>query len=380
MKAQSVFIKSIVPREIVMGDKTRRIRLEKVPKGKIKIFYRAVRGAGPKPFIFPEKIVLNKSLGEAIGLYVGDGKTTNLDRLHSDFVNKDQDLNLFMLKFFTLLGARLDDITFKINYRYGNEEEVRTVWANALGIPREKLNIKRSNRYKSSTLRIQVNGIIFRLVLGSLILEVMKHLRKNKMLRRAFLRGIFAAEGSIAIRDNYINYISISYNPSTERSIRDIYRDLLFMEGVKTVIKERRGNRGDVIVSNWNNYLRLWEIGIFDLCKRKSERFSQILKRIKICCVFENNFLMDMLNSLSMTQREIADLINTYQASVSHMSRGSFLLQIEQIYKISQKLDDERFSLEKIRNHIKAVRMGPNTYLNNPEDFLDMLFELRIKN
>ena len=105
MKKQFILLKEIIPREIVIGDKKREIEVEKVSQGKIKISYKAVKGPGPKPFTFPEKIVLNKSLGEAIGLYLGDGKTTKLETDHAEFVSKDKELNLFALDFFRFLGC-----------------------------------------------------------------------------------------------------------------------------------------------------------------------------------------------------------------------------------------------------------------------------------
>jgi len=380
MERQSVFLENIIPKEIAIGNKVRKIEVEKLPEGEIKIFYKAVKGAGPKPFTFPEMIALDENLGAAIGLYLGDGKTTELEIRHSEYVSKDKELNLFMLKFFRYLGAKNDDFTFSINYRYGDKEEIKKEWSNALGIPKEKFRIHKSERYKFSTVHIQVNGIVFRLVLDSLIKEVINHLKEKEDLRKAFLKGIFAAEGTIAVRDNYINYISISYNPSTERERRDLYRDLLSMEGIQTIIKERRGNKGDIIASNWNNYYGLWKINIFNLCKRKDERFLQMLKKVKVCFVFEKEFVSELFGSLSMNQREIAKLIGTYQASVSRMTKGSFLLRIEQIHKLSQELNQEEFSVKNIRKHVKVVRMGPNTYLKEPSDeFLDLLFELRVR-
>ena len=381
MENKSVFLESIIPKEIAIKDKIRKIEIEKLSGGKIRISYKAFKGAGPKPFTFPKRIALDENLGAAIGLYLGDGKTTELEKGHAEYVSKDKDLNLFMLDFFRHLGAKENDFTFTINYRYENEEEVRKKWSEALGIPKEKFRIGQSDRYKFSTVHIQINGLIFRLILDSLIREVIRHLKENAGLRRAFLKGIFAAEGSIAVRDNYINYISISYNSSTERERRDLYRDLLSMEGIQTIIKERQGNKGDIIVSNWNNYYKLWKISIFDLCKRKDERFLQMLRKVKVCFVFEKEFVSELFDGLYMNQKEIAKLIGTYQASVSHMTKGSFLLRIEQVLKLSQKLEQEKFSVKKIRERIKAVRMGPDTYLSEYSDgFLDMLFEIRAKN
>jgi predicted transcriptional regulator len=379
MNGQVIFIENIIPKEILISGKKVKIETEK-SKGKIKVFYKAIKGKGPKKFIFPESILVNGKLGEFIGLYVGDGKTTKNEIRHAEFVSKDKELNFLVLSFFKNLGVRNEDFTFKINYSFGEEEKIKREWIDALRISPEKVRIKKSYRYRFSTLRIQVNGTIFRLILDSLIKEVIDQVKQNAGLRRGFLRGVFAAEGTIAIRDNYINYISISYNPSTEMKQRDLYRDLFCIEDIKVVIKERKGNRGDIVISNWNNYLKLWQLGIFDICERKKERFLEMLKKVKICFVIKKRFLSDIFESLSMSQKETAELLGTYQASISRMINGDFLLQLEQIYEISKILKKHEFFSEIIKN-IKNVRFGPNTYIESfSNDFVNMLFELRTKN
>jgi len=369
-------IEEIVPKERIVGGKRSTFRIEKQGNGKVKVYYKIIWGKDPKHFVFPEKIELNKRLAEAVGLYIGDGSFGG-NQSHSTFSNKDSELIKIVFDFFLDMGVKLSDMTLSITYRKGEENRIKDWWANKLGIKSNTLIIRQSDRHRYSTLGIQVNGAVFKLVFKELVQNVLDLLKSNTELRRGFLRGLFAAEGCIAIKEGYINHISIAYNSKTERENRDFYRELLEIEGIPTYIKEYKGG-GEIIIRNWKNYYKLWNIKIADLCKRKKERFTKILQNLEVFCNIEAEFRKNMFKSFGISQRKIAKILNSYQGNISRNIQGTILLSAEQLIMASNFIKKEEISIEKIIENINYIRVGRLTPIRNVRnDFLQTLFELK---
>ena len=103
-------------------------------------------------------------------MYLGDGKLSK-DLHHLEFTSIDKDILDIMLNFF--------EKTFNLN----------------------------ANEFTKRKYAFQINGIIFRILFEKIINIILKsNFYKNTVLRRAFLRGLFAAEGGIGIvkKENYI--------------------------------------------------------------------------------------------------------------------------------------------------------------------------------
>ena len=376
MSKNIINIEEIVPKERIIGSKRRFFRIEKVGNGKAKVYYDPIRGNRAKAFVFPENIELTEKLSEAIGLYVGDGSFRGNDS-HSTFSNKDSELVKHIFDFFLHLGVKVSDMTLTITYRNGDKSEIKEWWAKKLHISSNKIQIKKSKRYRYSTLGIQVNGIVFKLIFKQLVRNVLKLLEHNAELRRGFLRGLFAAEGCIAMKEGYINHISVAYNAKTEIRNRDFYRKLLKIEGVSTYIRESL-KAGEIIIRNWENYYKLWNMKIAHLCKRKRERFINIIKGLEVFCSLNNEFRKEMFKSFDLYQRDIAKILNSYQGNISRNIKGTILLSIEQLITASYFLKKQKFSIEKIIKNVDYIRMGRLTTIRNAQnDFLQILFDLK---
>ncbi|MFQ6032690.1 MAG: LAGLIDADG family homing endonuclease [Candidatus Zixiibacteriota bacterium] len=371
-----ISIQDIVPKERVVGSKKREFKVEKVGNGKIKVSYDAIKGKGPKPFVFPKRVELNEKLAEAVGLYVGDGSFAGHPG-HSTFSNKDAELVKLMFDFFLGLGVREADMSIFISYRDGDESKIKKWWANKLGISPDKMQIKKSERHRYSTLGIQVNGVIFKLIFKQLVENVLNLLKLKGELRRGFLRGLFAAEGCIAVKEGYINHMSIAYNSKTETENRDFYRELLKIEDIPTYTRES-GNGGEIIIRNWKNYYKLWNIAIADLCKRKEERFVNIMRGLEVFCSLEDGFRKDMFQSFGASQRKIAKILDSYQGNISRNIKGTILLSMEQLITASNFIGKKEFCIKRIIENTNYIRVGRLTTIRNVRnDFLQMLFKLK---
>ena len=350
--------------------------IEELPEDKVEIWYknkrmyRKIGGTDPIPFILPKLIELDEEFAEAIGLYLGDGKTTESDTQHLDFANKDCDIIIFMLSFFNeRLLASLNKMTISIKYKYGNKYRILEKWSKLLDIPKNKFKISHQPRNRYDTISIQINSSVLRKVFFEIIKVALNSIKQNKNLRRGFLRGYFAAEGTIGYneKENYLNYVGFSYNPKTEARLRNYCISCLTKENIFSIFRERSGNRAEIIVTKWTNYQKLLAIQIFDRCERKKKKFLEILLTRDIYCDLTRNFRQDMFTSLGMTQNQISKIIGSYQGNVSKTIRGMHLLNKHQIENL---LPYTNLSVLDFIKNTKAIRIG-NSELILDRDFIE---------
>jgi DNA-binding transcriptional regulator WhiA len=103
------------------------------------------------------------------------------------------------------------DITFSIQYR-DFKPKVNNV-AHIFSFDSSRITIRYSESHKFSAYHIQINGAVFRLVFERFLDWFLNsNFLENEDLRRGFLRGVFAAEGCVAVqwKEMYINDIEFS--------------------------------------------------------------------------------------------------------------------------------------------------------------------------
>ncbi|MBI3191008.1 hypothetical protein HYZ41_04880 [archaeon] len=330
------------------------------------------RGNNAKPFLLPYLINLNEELAECMGLYLGDGKFTDDDLGHSNFTSKDFDLIKKMIKFFHDLGVKNSDITFTLSY---NKKGLKQAKRNFRSIT-EKFRKQKSERHRFPAYSIQINGLIFRIFLKNFIMKSLFRIMNNTDLRKGFLRGYFAAEGWIGHnrKENYIVCVGFAYNPKTEVWLRDFCIECLNLEGVNSKIKIRhQEHNGQIIITNWENYYKMWKLGLFDVCKRKKNKFIEIFLDTKISCEINEGTRLKLFKG---DQYKLAKALGTYQASISNMKTGSkrnMWPNIEQIKKLS-KINE--VPIEEVKTDVKRVRFGNLTILDANEELINDIFNL----
>ncbi len=352
--------------------------VKELKNNKIKVNYIAKRGNyNRKSFIFPKKILIDEKFVEALALYLGDGDFNNKDKRHLTFVSKDKDLVGFFLNFLrNYFRIKNKDITTLVHYKKSNNNLVKE-WSNKLKI--DRILTKYSNRHKEETCHIQINGVIFRLIFESVINNVLTNeIISDENSRRAFLRGIFAAEGSIGI--DYLEkkpYISqITFNLSIkEKKLKNIISECLLLESVTFKVRENiKDNSLEINIQNWKNYIKLYNINLFYLCKRKQDRFNKISKNLNVHIKFKPAFRKYFFESLDMYQKDIAKKIDSWQANVSRTVDGTHLLRVEQILKL---LNYSNYSKKDIVNNIEDIRIGSLTNLKPNHECIKFLKEYK---
>lgn len=260
---------------------------------------------------------------------------------------------LFALQFLHYLGARDKDIRLTATYR-DEKPSIEDV-AKKIGIDSSRIALRYCERTRHVAYHIQVSGVVFRTAFEMIYTRFFEDkFLEEPALRRGFLRGIFAAEGCVGInyQEGFINSISISMSIKEEEIIRLI--DSLFTkEGIKTktVIRAHMSSR-ELVITNWSNYLKAWEIDLFDRCQRKKASFLRIARQSKVCGYLDQDDLDNIARRFM--QKEVAALVGSWQANVCRTLKGEHLFTLRQI----RILEQQGLSLP-----IKKLRVGNLTDL-----------------
>ncbi len=335
-----------------------------------------------KAFVLPNTIKIDKNFIEGISLFLGDGDYHRKDKNHLTFASKDKGLIKFFLDFLRLYFNIKDrDITLSIIYKKENKSLINE-WGDYLNIRKDRIFTKFSNRHKYETCGLQVNGVVFRKLFEMIIRTVLEKEKfnfiRNKELRIAFLRGIFAAEGNVGVQYNdgkhYINQIDFGIS-TKEHKLKNLICYALKLENINYRIyinKERHSLT--INISNWRNYIKLWKIRIFDLCERKKTQFTNIANKLDIYLKLNPCFREKFFKSLNMHQRDIAGVIDSWQANVCRTVKGKHLLRIEQLLKLQAY---SSFNIKQILSNSEEIRIGQLTNLKSDNKLIGFIKEFK---
>lgn len=304
-------------------------------------------GHNRKAFSFPFKIDIDLQLAEAVGMILGDGDMHRVEKRHFTYASKDADLSLFVLNFLRdRLFVKNKDITFTLQYRDITPEVNKL--ADILDIDEKMVKIRFSERHNYPTLQMQVNGVVFRSVLEKLVNNfIQSDFLTNPKLRRGFLRGLFAAEGCVGIQysEMYINQIEFALSEKEIDLLTLLEAALAHEEIIFKKVYYSKTHHVSVIIQNWKNYLKCWNIGLFDRCARKKAKFLSVVRDSKVFAVVDSSDLKKLSERYS--QRDLAVLIGSWQGNVCRVLQGKFLLTLRQIKILEEK--GFNFSIKKLR-------------------------------
>ncbi len=271
----------------------------------IKVSYKTKgRGNSPKPLALPKRLILDKEFVEGVSLYIGDGKLSG-DKNHLDFTSKDKDLVKFILDFFVYsLNLSIEHMRFTLTYKRYSGNSINQ-WLNFLRLPHQKLNLKQSNRHNKDCFGMQIGSVILRNIFGKIIEKILEYdFSNDKTLRRAFLRGLFAAEGGIAI----------------------------------------------------NN-------GLFDLCSRKKRSFIDKCKKTKFYFRINKDFKDDLFSVDDLSQRQLAFKIKTTPSTVCILRKEKDPYFESKLLTSLCRLKD--ISFDELKKQIVSVRVNKTTSIKD---------------
>ena len=248
-------------------------------------------GGGAEHIILRNLIDLEK-IGELLGFYFGDGSTS--EGLQSfRLTNSEPSTLIYSLQVLEELG--IPRYFFKVQIIYSSNKEVtkkiknRCIknWSRQLNIPRNNCISVNKSKALSESLRFGSarifldNNTLVEVILRGLLPGIISRITKPKfkedfLLLKGFLRGIFAAEGSVAIsKDNRLSRVGLSFDPHSTEST--FYRILLSHLGIQT--SKDKGN--EFCIFRKSNFEKLKEIDLFRFHSTRKARFNSGLNNYK---------------------------------------------------------------------------------------------------
>jgi len=245
----------------------------KVRERKIELYTQSpesYHGSGSKHVVLNRIIELDELFFEGLGLWLGEGgKGKGLY-----FGNSAAELILRFLKFAEeKLGINRQNFKVTLNVpTVKNENSTIERWSNTLQIPTKNFTgMCIDPRISREYAQVYYNSVV--------VAELMKVLQKKleaaisttDKFTIPFLRGIFAAEGSVIMRKSGIlHHLNIS---SKDRKMIEFLKRCLEVFGITSSEYDSKGK--NLPIHGWRNFRRFKELGIHTLHPEKREKFEQ---------------------------------------------------------------------------------------------------------
>ena len=277
--------KRIFKEEVLIKNKGNRVEISY--KGKT---------SQPKSFVFPRKIKIDKNLGEFCGLYYGEGTKAKGSASHQfEFTNSEHAL---INRFFTLTKMifGIDKKKFiirikarKCNQKNLSDEEVIDFW-------KKELNLDENTKFRlywdsgvgkkfGHRAMPYLGSTVLRRIVDEIIEIVCEKCTKQSYLRQGFLRGLFAAEGCVVLKNGSLFAVEIAqgFNDANKdrvfgRPKREFIAGLLHLEKIATN-SPRTGIQ--VIVTNKENLERFHQLKLHEAHPTKYKKFETGLCNLK---------------------------------------------------------------------------------------------------
>jgi hypothetical protein len=162
------------------------------------------------------------------------------------------------------------------------------IWNKIIKVNKIRLRNEFNNTTDKGTLHIIYTNKIFCYILKEILDKSKEIIKNNKELAIDYLKGIIAAEGNINIKKQTRCIYMIRISAKEEKE-REFYKELLEKIGIKitckdmkTISKEEgkklgwktdKGRAGCVIISRWDNFLKIFRLNLLELNKRKQKLF-----------------------------------------------------------------------------------------------------------
>jgi len=252
---------------------------------------------------------------EGLGLWIGEGgKSKGLYFGNSCPELLQRFLNLVERE----LGLSKSDFKVTLNVpRFANEIMTKKKWSNILQIPAENFTaVCVDPRINKEYAQVYLNSIVLVELMNKLFRTIKPEVSTNEKFASAFLRGLFAAEGQVALKEwGTLFYVSFS----------SIEEDLIAF--TKKCLKLLRISSGKYMpkskkfpIYGYRNFKRFRELGIHALHPEKREKFERGFANYKRVNVLDGEearaLILEQLASSPKTYDELAAALGKARTTI----------------------------------------------------------------
>ncbi|GEM_PF-4289877 len=249
--------------------------------------YKNKRGR-PFSLTLPNQIMISP---EVAGLIVGEGYIGDRNFVFANSNEEAITKVIDFLKQFNLPIKMYLEVSMKNKEKYF-EKECKEFWETYLetNLKRVRLREEFDSITKHGTIHLIMNNSLIAKILRQIIQISKTKIEKYRQFSIYYLKGVIAAEGNINVKKstNCVYMIRIS---ATKKKEREHYKRCLekagitiFCEDMPTVSSEEgiergwkttKGRAGAVIISRWENFIKIFELDLLDLHKDKKDKFLE---------------------------------------------------------------------------------------------------------
>ena len=237
------------------------------------------------PLRLPRFLTVDENLGIFVGLILTEGLQSQRGKSRNSFVlmNTDCDIIDICLK---LLKSKFQIESDVYKFRmylphnlFSEREKIVKGWRNRLGIERKiQITIYKQMDLKKPKFAIFIYRTFLRMIVDNLIRESLKLIDNDKEFALGFLKGVFAAEGSVEIKRNK-SLKAVYFSQNNDENRKTIEKAVSFFE---IPFKERIGkNSRDIRITHLRNFEIINKINLCSISGRKKEAFEKGLNKLK---------------------------------------------------------------------------------------------------
>jgi hypothetical protein len=298
---------------------------------------------------------------ETIGLIVGEGFIGDRHFVFANSNEKAVKEVMHFLKQFNLPVKCYLELSIKGQpKKFINTS--KKFWEKHLKIKLSKLRLRKEfyNLTKNGTIHLILNNSLVAKLLKKIIKDSKKEIEIKKDLSKRYLKGILAAEGNINVKrkTNCVYMVRISASKQEERNH---YKKCLERVGISlsckdmpTISKQEarirgwkttKGRAGCVIISRWENFVKILELGLLDLSSEKKEKFIKHFLNNKFTKQFLSFRHFIGKKFLMKDAQEYFNLTGRNLNRVMSLKKEGYLKR--------KRLDNKRFEYKLTKKYIK---------------------------
>ena len=309
----------------------------------------------PTQFIFPKIIKIKPSTA---GLIVGEG------HLGKNFIfcNSDEKVIKEILRFLFQFNKKLHFVfevaTKNMHPNFINDSKKK--WENIIKEDIESVRLRNefNNTTEKGNIHISLYNTLFVKILKEIIEKIKIEAENHGEISKDYLRGILAAEGNINVKGTTTNCLYMVRISASKQKERDHYKKCLEKigikisckdmptispeEGIKLGWKTDKGRAGAVIISRWENFVKVLKLGLLNLHNEKKIKFLKYFRNNKFtkqfldfACFIKKEFTMKQAqNYFKFKGRHLKRVLTLYKKG--YISRRK-INRRDYVYKLTKE-------------------------------------------
>jgi predicted transcriptional regulator len=311
----------------------------------LRIWYKSKnRGNSPNPFIVKKLLLLDDNFWINLGLFYGEGRKSLSGLSAITFTNTEQRLVNYVLNFleknFRIKRSKIKwylTLDSKKPNKNGYAQKCINYWQKSCKLnPKNRGKIIWSEKNVTKYGAIQINYFngCLRLIIQTILTKLSNYAKTSRKFALPFLKGVFAAEGSVILKNGSLDRLSIANKGKENLFLLSACLNTL---GISNKIEST-----EVRIYNWNNFFKVLKSKLVEICPSKKRKFIAGFSRCRKTQKLSNlKYFIKPITSLEYVNLAGYSFRNTAIRSIKAFIDQGFLVRRKAnnkyVYTITEK-------------------------------------------